>query len=139
MPDEAKFYGYMQSTPNYVHKTILIFDSFSIPYEFDGETCVKLENPVKIGDITTSKAWYSHSNTTFSKTAMADYQTSEFQVSDYEIQTISANPESPNITFTGFRLSDGANVVGTIDENDKITIDNVADNGEQIINLIPLN
>ena len=34
---------------------------------------------------------------------------------------------------------DGANVVGTIDENDKIIVDNVADNGEQIINLIPLN
>lgn len=70
---------------------------------------------------------------------MADYQTSEFHVSDYEIQTLSASPASPNITFTGFRYSDGANVVGTIDENDKITIDNVADNGEKIINLIPLN
>lgn len=70
---------------------------------------------------------------------MADYQASEFQVLDYEIQTLSASPESPNITFTGIRYLDGANVVGTIDENDKITIDNVADNGKQIINLISLN
>ena len=135
MPEETEFYGYIQFTPNYVRNTMLINNC----YEFDEETCVKLENPVNIGDITTSKAWYSYSNTTFSKTAMSDYQTSEFQVLDYEIQSLSASPESSNITFTGFRYSDGANVVGTIDENDEITIDNVADNGEQIINLIPLN
>lgn len=135
MPEETEFYGYIQSTPNYVHNTMLINNS----YEFDGKTCVKLENPVNIGDIVTSKAWYSYNNTTFSKTTMADYQASEFQVLDYEIQTLSASPESPNITFTGIRYLDGANVVGTIDENDKITIDNVADNGKQIINLISLN
>ena len=135
MPEETEFYGYIQSTPNYVRNTMLINNS----YEFDGKTCVKLESPVNIGDIVTSKAWYSYNNTTFSKTAMADYQASEFQVLDCEIQTLSSSSESPNITFTGFRYSDGANVVGTIDENDKITIDNVADNGEQIINLIPLN
>lgn len=135
MPEETEFYGYIQSTPNYVHNTMLINNS----YEFDGKTCVKLENPVNIGDIVTSKAWYSYNNTTFSKTTMADYQASEFQVLDYEIQTLSASPESPNITFTGIRYLDGANVAGTIDENDKITIDNVADNGKQIINLISLN
>lgn len=70
---------------------------------------------------------------------MTDYQESQIQITEYYMQDISASPESPNITFTGFRYSDGTNVVGTIDENDKITIDNVADNGEQIINLIPLN
>lgn len=135
MPEGTEFYRYIQFTPNYVRTTMLLDNS----YEFNGETCIRLENPVNIGDIVTSKAWYSRNNTTFSKTAMADYRTSEFQVSDYELQTISASPTSPNITFTGFRYSDGANVVGTIDENDKITIDNVADNGEEIINLIPLN
>ena len=45
---------------------------------------------------------------------MADYQISEFQVLDYELQTFSTSPERPYITFTGFR--DGANVVGIITE-----------------------
>ena len=45
---------------------------------------------------------------------MADYQISEFQVLDYELQTFSTSPERPYIKFTGFRYSDGANVVGTI-------------------------
>lgn len=34
---------------------------------------------------------------------------------------------------------DSANVVGTINESNEIIIDNAADNGEKIINLIPLN
>ncbi|MEI3469959.1 MAG: hypothetical protein V8Q76_15610 [Bacteroides intestinalis] len=45
----------------------------------------------------------------------------------------------PNITFTGFRYSDGVNVVGTITETDEVVIDNVAENGNKIINLISLN
>ena len=70
---------------------------------------------------------------------MTDYQYSEFQILDYEIQTLSASPESPNITFSGIRYMDGANVVGTITETDEIVINNVAENGNKIINLIPLN
>lgn len=132
---DEKNYGYYSFVSNYVRNTMLINGK----YEFDGEKCVKLDNPVSIGDICTSKAWYTHSNTTFSKIAMKDYQSSEFQVSDYEMQTISATTENPNITFTGFRYSDGANVVGIINENDEVTIENVANNGEKIINLIPLN
>ena len=107
--------------------------------EFDGEQCVALEKQISISNFGTSKAWYSYNNTTFSKIAMKDYQESQFQVSEYEIQNLSANSESPNITFTGFRYSDGANVVGTITESDEIVIDNVANNGEKIINLISLN
>lgn len=70
---------------------------------------------------------------------MNDYQVSEFQVLDYEIQSISTSSESANITFTGIRYIDGANVIGTINESNEIIIDNAADNGEKIINLIPLN
>lgn len=70
---------------------------------------------------------------------MKDYQESQFQILDYEIQGLSANSESSNITFTGFRYSDGANVVGTITESDEVVIDNVAENGNKIINLISLN
>ena len=106
--------------------------------EFDGEQCVELGKYMNIGNIRTSKAWYTLGNM-FSKIAMKDYQESQFQVSEYEIQNLSANSESPNITFTGFRYSDGANVVGTITESDEIVIDNVANNGEKIINLISLN
>ncbi|EDS03496.1 hypothetical protein KML24002_24470 [Alistipes putredinis] len=59
-------------------------------------------------------------NTTFSKIAMKDYQESQFQVLEYKIQDISANSESPNIIFAGFRYSDSANVVGTITEKMKL-------------------
>lgn len=51
---------------------------------------------------------------------MKDYQESQFQVLEYKIQDISANSESPNIIFAGFRYSDSANVVGTITEKMKL-------------------
>jgi hypothetical protein len=126
---------YWKFIPNYVRNTVVINGNL----EFDGEQCVKLDKYVNIGNICTSKAWYILNNTMFSKTAMKDYQESQFQVSEYEIQSLSASSESPNIAFTGFRYSDGVNVVGTITETDEVIIDNVAENGNKIINLISLN
>lgn len=134
IPDE-QFNGYWRFVPNHVRKTMVLNEH----YEFDGEKCTKLDKQINIGDIRTNKAWYNHSNTTFSKVAMQDYQESQFQILDYEIQSLSANSESSNIAFTGFRYSDGANVVGTITESDEVVIDNVAENGNKIINLISLN
>ena len=78
-------------------------------------------------------------NTYFNKLSMNDYQVSEFQVLDYEIQSISTSSESSNITFTGIRYMDGANIVGTINESNEIVENKVSENGEKIINLIPLN
>ncbi len=135
VPDDGDFYVDGRFVQNHVRKSILL-NSY---YEFDGTKCTKLENPVSIGDLSTSKAWYTFGSSSYTKISMTDYQESQIQITEYYMQDISASPESPNITFTGFRYSDGANVVGTIDENDKITIDNVSDNGEKIINLIPLN
>ena len=133
---DEQFTGYGEfAVPNHVRKTIVLNEH----YEFDGEKCTKLDKQINIGDIRTSKAWYNRSNTTFSKIAMKDYQESQFQILDYEIQSLSANSESSNITFTGFRYSDGVNVVGTITETDEVVIDNVAENGNKIINLISLN
>jgi hypothetical protein len=134
IPDE-QFNGYWRFVPNHVRKTMVLNEH----YEFDGEKCTKLDKQINIGDIRTNKAWYNHSNTTFSKVAMKDYQESQFQILDYEIQNLSASSESPNIAFTGFRYSDGVNVVGTITETDEVIIDNVAENGNRIINLISLN
>lgn len=132
MPDNNTYWEF---TSNHVRNTMVINGSL----EFDGEKCTTLNRPISIGNLRTSKAWYSYNNTTFSKIAMKDYQESQFKVSEYEIQSLSANSESPNIAFTGFRYLDGANVVGTITELDEIVIDNVANNGEKIINLISLN
>lgn len=132
---DEQFNGYWRFLPNHVRKTMVLNEY----YEFDGEKCTKLDKQINIGDIRTNKAWYNRSNTTFSKIAMKDYQESQFQILDYEIQSLSANSESSNITFTGFRYSDGANVVGTITESDEVVIDNVAENGNKIINLISLN
>lgn len=134
IPDE-QFNGYWRFVPNHVRKTMVLNEH----YEFDGEKCTKLDKQINIGDIRANKAWYNHSNTTFSKVAMKDYQESQFQILDYEIQNLSASSESPNIAFTGFRYSDGVNVVGTITETDEVIIDNVAENGNRIINLISLN
>ena len=132
---DEQFNGYWRFLPNHVRKTMVLNEY----YEFDGEKCTKLDKQINIGDIRTNKAWYNRSNTTFSKIAMKDYQESQFQILDYEIQSLSANSESSNITFTGFRYSDGVNVVGTITETDEVVIDNVAENGNKIINLISLN
>lgn len=132
---DEQFNGYWRFVPNHVRKTMVLNEY----YEFDGEKCTQLDKQINIGDIRTNKAWYNRSNTTSSKIAMKDYQESQFQILDYEIQSLSANSESSNITFTGFRYSDGVNVVGTITETDEVVIDNVAENGNKIINLISLN
>ena len=132
---DEQFNGYWRFLPNHVRKTMVLNEY----YEFDGEKCTQLDKQINIGDIRTNKAWYNRSNTTFSKIAMKDYQESQFQILDYEIQSLSASSESPNIAFTGFRYSDGVNVVGTITETDEVVIDNVAENGNKIINLISLN
>ena len=132
---DEQFNGYWRFVPNHVRKTMVLNEY----YEFDGEKCTQLDKQINIGDIRTNKAWYNRSNTTFSKIAMKDYQESQFQILDYEIQSLSASSESPNIAFTGFRYSDGVNVVGTITETDEVIIDNVAENGNKIINLISLN
>lgn len=126
---------YWKFIPNYVRNTMVINGNL----EFDGERCTKLDKYVNVGNIRTSKAWYTLNNTTFLKIAMKDYQESQFQVSEYEIQNLSTSLESPNIAFTGFRYSDGTNVVGTITESDEVVINSIADNGNKIINLISLN
>lgn len=137
IPGEDTYYWSL--TPNYVRGTMVLNGN----YEFDGEKCRKLDKPVDIGyvntTIRTNKAWYTRNNNTFSKIAMKDYQESQFQVLDYEIQNLSASQESPNITFTGYRYLDGASVVATITESDEVVIDNIAETGNKIINLIPLN
>ncbi|MEI3469960.1 MAG: hypothetical protein V8Q76_15615 [Bacteroides intestinalis] len=78
------------AVPNHVRKTLVLNEY----YEFDGEKCTQLDKQINIGDIRTNKAWYNRSNTTFSKIAMKDYQESQFQILDYEIQSLSANSES---------------------------------------------
>lgn len=132
IPEDNNYWAF---APNYVRNTVVINGNL----EFDGEQCVKLDKYVNIGNIRTSKAWYILNNTMFSKTTMKDYQESQFQVSTTEIQSLSANSESSNIAFTGFRYSDGTNVVGTITESDEVVINSIADNGNKIINLISLN
>lgn len=134
---------------NYARNSVVFrYSGYNNAAEFDGNKITEVSLPDDFHNISnmmyqdfyvTNKAWYITGNAELHKLDMNTYQDYKIPVLDYELQTISASPESPNITFTGFRYSDGANVVGTIDENDKITIDNVADNGEKIINLIPLN
>lgn len=144
--DSDNGYEVMQVLNNYAKNTALLHDNWGSWYEFNGETYSKVEIPqdfnwyeLEPGCFYTNKAWYRRDNTRFNKLSMTDYQYSEFQILDYEIQSLSASSESPNIAFSGIRYMDGANVVGTITETDEIVIDNVAENGNKIINLIPLN
>ena len=139
-PDDK--YEIHQVLNNYAKKSVVLCDNWGGWYEFNGETYSKVEIQQDFSwysFFNTNKAWYKQDNTRFSKLSMTDYQYSEFQILDYEIQTLSASSESPNIAFSGIRYMDGANVVGTITETDEIVIDNVAENGNKIINLIPLN
>ena len=131
---------------NYARNTVLLQTNYGRYYEFDGTTYQLVELPDSFnwhegveGHFQTDRAWYIQNNTRFYKMSMADYQESEFRINDYEIQTLFASPESSNITFSGIRYMDGANVVGIITESDEVVIDNVADNGNKIINLISLN
>lgn len=131
---------------NYARKTVLLQTNYGRYYEFDGTTYQLVELPNSFnwhegaeGHFQTDRAWYIQNNTRFYKMSMADYQESEFRINDYEIQTLFASPKSSNITFSGIRYMDGANVVGIITESDEVVIDNVADNGNKIINLISLN
>lgn len=149
LPDDVTSsdkYEIIQVLNNYAKNTVLLHDNWESWYEFDGETYSKVEIPqdfnwyeLEPGCFYTNKAWYRQDNTHFNKLSMNDYQVSEFQVLDYEIQSISTSSESSNITFTGIRYMDGANIVGTINESNEIVENKVSENGEKIINLIPLN
>lgn len=149
LPDDitsSDKYEIIQVLNNYAKNTVLLHDNWGSWYEFNGETYSKVEIPqdfnwyeLEPGCFYTNKAWYRQDNTYFNKLSMNDYQVSEFQVLDYEIQSISTSSESSNITFTGIRYMDGANIVGTINESNEIVENKVSENGEKIINLIPLN
>lgn len=149
LPDDVTSsdkYEIIQVLNNYAKNTVLLHDNWGSWYEFDGETYSKVEIPqdfnwyeLEPGCFYTNKAWYRQDYTYFNKLSMNDYQVSEFQVLDYEIQSISTSSESSNITFTGIRYMDGANIVGTINESNEIVENKVSENGEKIINLIPLN
>lgn len=149
LPDDVTSsdkYEIIQVLNNYAKNTVLLHDNWGSWYEFDGETYSKVEIPqdfnwyeLEPGCFYTNKVWYRQDNTHFNKLSMNDYQVSEFQVLDYEIQSISTSSESSNITFTGIRYMDGANIVGTINESNEIVENKVSENGEKIINLIPLN
>lgn len=54
---------YWKFIPNYVRNTMVINGNL----EFDGERCTKLDKYVNVGNIRTSKAWYTLNNTTFLK------------------------------------------------------------------------
>lgn len=131
---------------NYVLNTVLLQSNYSgFYYEFDGKQCQLRElngfywYENDMNNFCTGKAWYKRDNTRFTKMSMETYQESEFQVLDYEIQNLFASPESPDITFEGIDYANSTNVVGRITESDEIIIDKIANNGQKIINLIPLN
>lgn len=137
-PDNPS-YTIQEIMNNYVRKTVILEDDFRNWYEFDGENCLKIELSEEWKEkyhstLCTSKAWYRG---WYHKLSMEDYKESQLQIVDYQIQEFLTSPESPNITFTGFRYLDGANVLGIINEADEIIIDNVSEN--KIINLVPLN
>lgn len=92
---------------NYTKNTAVLRDNLGNWYEFNGETCNTIEIPQDFywhDCFNTNKAWYRQEYTRFSKLSMADYQVSEFQVLDYEIQSLFASPESSNITFSGIDI-----------------------------------
>lgn len=141
LPDDitsSDKYEIIQVLNNYAKNTVLLHDNWGSWYEFNGETYSKVEIPqdfnwyeLEPGCFYTNKAWYRQDNTYFNKLSMNDYQVSEFQVLDYEIQSISTSSESSNITFTGIRYMDGANIVGTINESNEIVENKVSENGEK--------
>ena len=73
--------------------------------------------------------------------SLADYSTSTLDLSSqgYDVKDISVHPESSEISFTAFRLSDGKNVVGTADEAGNVT-KIIEDNSNYVIsNIVRLN
>lgn len=84
------------------------------------------------------KAWCYIVNSQLHKLDMQTYQEKKIESSEYEIQILYSS-ENESLPFFGFRYSDGTNVIGTITATDNIQIDNVSNNGNKIINLIPLN
>lgn len=88
--------------------------------------------------LVTSKAWYLRNGNGLRKLSMQDYADSEIPIHEYEIRQIVANPSKPDLHFTGYRLSDGKEVIGTITDEDEIVIETVADRN-RIIDLIAIN
>ncbi|MFI3298101.1 MAG: hypothetical protein R3Y59_10850, partial [bacterium] len=128
---------------NPVNNSVALVDSSSDWHEFNGTTCIRTAvNFFYDGGsskyIYTNKAWYVKESYGFGKIAMSDYEMSMVEISDYDIITYSATVESPNITVTGYQYSDGANFVGSINEDDELVVDEVL-TGSTLVDLIPLN
>lgn len=74
---------------NYARNTVLLQTNYGRYYEFDGTTYQLVELPNSFnwhegaeGHFQTDRAWYIQNNTRFYKMSMADYQESEFRISE---------------------------------------------------------
>ncbi len=128
---------------NPTNNSVALIDNWYNWYDFDGttstKTSVNFEYYTENGKyIYTNKAWYVKESYGFGKIAMSDYEMSMVEINDYDIITYTATAESPNITVTGYQYSDGANFVGSINENDELVVDEVL-TGSTLVDLIPLN
>lgn len=110
--------------------------TFSTPFPLpDAFRDIDLQNP---DFLITSKAWYLRKGNVLRKLSMRDYADNEIQIREYEIRQIVANPSESDLHFTGYRLSNGKEVIGTITEEDEIVIETVAERN-RIIELIAIN
>lgn len=89
----------------------------------------------------TSTSWYffDYDNKIY-KMNMEDYTQSTITIpAEYEISTVSASQLSPEIYGTGFRLSDGNNIMLKIAEDNTIECQEFGSNVGSVTTLIPLN
>lgn len=94
-----------------------------------------------LSQVLTSSALYNYS-TTNSMLTRLDFKTNEIStlsMQDYDIQTLTANPNHPNISFSGVRYEDAAYVLGEITPENKINILTTTSEKQEIINIVPIN
>lgn len=110
---------------------------FSEPFQLP-DTFREIERSPAFPD--SSRAWYlfNQKERSLHKLLMQDYTEHAISIADYEIQQLTSESGKADLHFTGFRYSDGKNVVGTITESDEIVVETVSDSGK-VIELIAIN
>ncbi|MDR1504626.1 MAG: hypothetical protein LBT43_19430 [Prevotella sp.] len=140
--------SHIQFVQNHVKGTHVILIDDNILLEFDEGTGHINEHAysTNIGSVfpsyyVSSQSLYVGGATSLAKIDLNTYELGilDFFGNGYEVNKISTSKNSPDMSFSGLRYSDGKNIIGVVDKNGVFTVNENTKETTEITNLIRLN
>ena len=134
---------------NHVKNTVIFHTNGALFFEFDGINTPTLIETIPNEFIyfgtsydnietTTKDALYMFEDNKLLKLDLATYQSTTVPTTDVEIQSMTSDIRESGFSFTGISYTNGKNIIGNIDSNDKITTTFTSDDGSKLVNLIEI-